>query len=327
MTHMPDWTHPDDLRARVPDLRQLASVRRITLDEGAERGQQAYAFSTGAGLDFWLLADRAMDIGPLWFRGMPVAWQHPAGFVAPGQADSWSDDGTGIQRALSGFLVTCGLDHIRQPANGLPLHGTLPLTPARVTAHGEDWDAPTPVLYCEGTVTSAHLGGACLRLHRRIEAAIGQTRLSIIDRVENIGPDPAQMHALYHINFGFPAMAEGTTVRVNDELRLTCGAMDARSSQPALSRAVPPGQLTRTVLRREAQGVWPAFQASLTSDPAALPFLQLWSDARPRRNILSLEPVTTGRNADGSNGPGPILQPGGMWASRQEIAFTTPAPL
>ncbi len=41
-----------DLRPRVGDLRQSASVRRIALDDGAERGVRALAFSTGGGLDF-----------------------------------------------------------------------------------------------------------------------------------------------------------------------------------------------------------------------------------------------------------------------------------
>src|SRR5687767_1956540 len=65
------------LQRWVGDLRQLASVRRIALDDGPERGVRALAFSTGGGLDFWVLTDRSFDIGPLWFRGLPIAWQGP----------------------------------------------------------------------------------------------------------------------------------------------------------------------------------------------------------------------------------------------------------
>ena len=64
-------------RHRVGDPRQFASVRRIVLDDGAERGVHALAFSTGGGLDFWALADRALDIGPLWWKGTPIAWVSP----------------------------------------------------------------------------------------------------------------------------------------------------------------------------------------------------------------------------------------------------------
>ena len=104
-----------ELRAKVGDLRQFASVRRITLDDGVERGVRALAFSSGGGLDFWALSDRSLDIGPLWWKGMPVAWQSMAGFRSPALHDPEEDGGRGYSRTNSGFLVTCGLDHIRQP--------------------------------------------------------------------------------------------------------------------------------------------------------------------------------------------------------------------
>ncbi len=103
------------LRSLAGDLRQLASVRRITLDDGPERGVRALVFSTGGGLDFWALSDRSLDIGPLWFRGMPIAWQGPAGFVSPTLTNTQDDGGRGLERSFSGLLVTCGLDHIHKP--------------------------------------------------------------------------------------------------------------------------------------------------------------------------------------------------------------------
>ncbi len=121
----------EDLRSLTGDRRQVASVRRIMLDEGPERGLAALAFSTGGGLDFWVLADRALDIGPLWWRGMPVAWQSPAGFRHPSLVDPEEDGGRGFERAFSGFLMTCGLDHTRQPVDGRPMHGRLHALPAR----------------------------------------------------------------------------------------------------------------------------------------------------------------------------------------------------
>ena len=63
------------LRPLVGDLRQFAGVRRLVFDDGPERGVPVLAISSGGGLDLWLLAGRCLDIGPLWFRGRPVAWQ------------------------------------------------------------------------------------------------------------------------------------------------------------------------------------------------------------------------------------------------------------
>ncbi|MFS8514667.1 MAG: aldose 1-epimerase family protein, partial [Planifilum fulgidum] len=74
----PDWIH--FLKPRVGDLRQLANVRRIVLDDGTERGVRALSFSTGGGLDFWVLTDRSMDIGTLSWQGVQIAWQAASGF-------------------------------------------------------------------------------------------------------------------------------------------------------------------------------------------------------------------------------------------------------
>lgn len=298
-----DWQH------QVADLRQLAAVRRITLDDGPERGVRALSFDTGGGLAFWVLADRSLDIGPLSFRGMPLAWQHPAGFVAPGQHDAEADSGTGIQRSLSGFLVTCGLDNARQPRAGMPLHGTLPLTPAHVTACGADWDRPDPMLFATGEVTTAHLGGACFRLHRRIEAPVGGATMTLIDRVENIGPEPAEMHILYHTNFGYPLVAADTTVRL-DGVPLSLG------DQHTACHPTPKGGSAD--ISRAASDGWPSAKVQIESD---LPFVQFWRDARPRRNVLAIEPSNCDRTADGTSGTGTWLAPGESWQSHQKYTF------
>ncbi|MDD9746881.1 MULTISPECIES: DUF4432 family protein [Marinovum] len=300
-----------DAVEKVATLRQLASVRRITLEEGPERGVRALAFDTGGGLAFWVLADRSLDIGPLSFRGMPLAWQHPAGFIAPDLHDARADGGTGIQRSLSGFLVTCGLDNARQPRDGLPLHGTLPLTPARVIACGEDWNRPNPQLYAEGEVVTAHLRGACFRLHRRIEAPVGGTSLTLTDRVENIGPEAAEMHILYHTNFGYPMVGEETRLRLD---AAPLAAVDGETlCQPT------PGGATAEIARPAADD-WPGVSVGIESD---LPYFQVWQDTRPRRNVLALEPSNCDREADGTSGPGTRLAPGESWQTRLRYTFSS----
>ncbi|MDW4497200.1 DUF4432 family protein [Sulfitobacter sp. D35] len=308
------------------DRRQLAAVRRITLDEGPSRGQRALAFSTGGGLDFWVLADRTMDIGPLWVHGMPIAWQHPGGMLAPQLHDAASDGGTGIERALSGFLLTCGLDNVRQPRDSLPLHGTLPLTPARITAHGEDWSAPEPVIYAEGEAVRAHLRGASFSLRRRIEAPVGKAVLRLTDTIENIGPDPSAFRILYHTNFGYPSVGPGTRLSLNGRETLRHEPAGAREAapRPAACHDAGPGRF-QAVFDRPAFGPWPALSISVEGDAAALPFVQVWSDPRPRRNIVSVEPANCGRRDDGTSEPGMTLAPGARWTSTLTYRFATPS--
>lgn len=317
-------------RARLAELtgdrRQLAAVRRMTLDDGPARGQRVLAFSTGGGLDFWVLADRTMDIGPLWFHGMPVAWQHPAGTLTPQLFDPHSDGGTGVGRALTGFLLTGGLDNVRQPRDGMPLHGTLPLTPARVTSHGEDWTAPTPYLFAEGEVVTAHLGGSSFSLTRRIEAEIGGTTLYLRDCVENIGPEAAAFRILYHTNFGFPAVGAGTKLTLNGtDVLVHEPPSDDRHSEQTPARSFPAGaDRFCATLERPAAGKWRGLSVAVEGDCAVLPFVQFWSDPRPRRNIVAIEPVNCDRNPDGTSAAGMTLAPGENWTSTLSYKFASP---
>ncbi|CAH1649534.1 conserved hypothetical protein [Hyphomicrobiales bacterium] len=291
-------TFPRHLAA---DPRQFASVRRIVLAEGAEAGIEALAFSTGGGLDFWVTVGRLMDIATLSWRGVQLAWQSPAGLRAP-------DDGAaGRERrfgtAFGGFLNTCGFDHIRQPADGRPLHGSAPFAPARLIAYGEDWDASVPRLFCEGEATCWAHGGFGYRLRRRIEAPIGGGSLAIRDRVTVVGAEPAPIMALYHFNLGYPMIGEGATIALDgSRLEGPLSVPEAAAAKAALHRVA--GARACCSVRGKAATV--AFRW----DSAELPWLQLWRDLRPGAAVVSIEPCTTGRDEGGGNALSPLLAPG-----------------
>jgi hypothetical protein len=309
------------IAAKLGDLRQIASVRRIVLDDGPERDVRALAFSTGGGLDFWVLADRSMDIGPLWWHGTPIAWQGPNGFRSAQLHAQEADDLRGFERSLSGFLVTCGLTHVRQPAGGQPLHGRLPLTPARLLAYGEDWDRDEPVLYCEGEVTEAALNGPSLRLHRRIEAPVGGNELRIVDRVENLLPTPQALAMLYHFNLGYPLVQAGTTI-VGEGFDLMRIDEEAPPSVACHAVTAPDGACRVERPAREGQ---PGLRVAFAFEAAWLKHLQVWKDMRPYRRILGIEPVTSPRLPDGTSGPGPVLADRTAATHRLTVAFDSPA--
>jgi hypothetical protein len=298
------------LRPLVGDLRQLASVRSIALDDGPERGVRALAFSTGGGLDFWALLDRSFDLGPLWWRGVPLAWQAPSGFAHPSVTHVEHDGGQGASRLLSGLLMTCGLDHVRQPAGPHPMHGRLPMTPARLLASGESWDAVPPALHAQAEVVQARLGAECLRLTRRITAPIRRCELTLTDTVTNDGGRPQPHDILYHFNLGYPGIDHGSTVTLNGE-PLHGPLQLADPSGTGEARCVPcAGQATARVqveTRTSAEG---GIAIELEFDTATLPHLQVWQDLRPRCGLLAIEPCATPRLEQGRSAPGPILAPG-----------------
>lgn len=295
---------------RVADTRQIASVRRIVLDDGPERGVRALAFSTGGGLDFWALSDRAMDIGPLNWRGMPVAWQSATGFRSAALTDLEADGGMGFMRAFSGMLTTCGLDHVGAPAAGHPLHGRFPYTPARLLAYGEDWDCERPILFCEGEVDQARHLGEVLRLRRRIEADIGGTALRFRDRVANLGATEQIHHMLYHINVGWPALADGSAVRLDGD---ALGEPFAAVSAGERSTAVyPSGAGPTAACSLSLPGL--GGRMVVRFDVGTLPQVQVWRDPRPRHHVLAIEPRTAAA--------GVMLAPGESRDYRVSLEFS-----
>lgn len=312
---------------RVATLRQLASVRQVTLGDGPEAGIRALAFSTGGGLDFLVLAERSLDIGLLSWQGVPLAWQSPAGFRHPALRRTTAG-GNGFNGSFSGFLMTCGLEAIRRPAGESPQHGGLPVTPARLTACGEDWRAEPPVLYCEGEVVQGHYGAEVLKLSRRIEARAGGKALAIFDTVENCGPGPCGHQILYHFNLGYPAVASGTTVFSGDRPVLGPLHLPATSG-PEIPQCHPAGdgaaRWTVVTPAADAAGGEP-LRITFAFDPTALPVMQLWGDLRARCGVLSIEPCTSRRTADGGSEPGPVLASGERRSYRLDISVTGSAP-
>ncbi len=206
------------LRRHHASLDAYAGTRLVTLDNGSGRGVRVIEMRSGAGLEAEIVVDRSFDIGRLSRDGETVSWHTPNGYRHPALIDLHGEGGQGYLRGLSGFLSTCGFDHIRQPeteaATDLPLHPTdhisYPLhglgahQPATLIGHGICEDAPQPYLWCEGEVVQSMTFRGALRLRRRIEMTLGGDDLRIRDRVQNIGPHPSPSMMLYHFNLGYP---------------------------------------------------------------------------------------------------------------------------
>ena len=213
-----------ELAKRAGSLSQFGGVRLATLENGVERGMRVLEFRTGSGLNFTVLVDRAMDIGDLAHKGRAIGWHSPTGFRHPGLHDPEGEQGIGWTRSFSGFLSTCGLDHILGPEEvpadnyNYPyrksvkqgLHGRIGSIPARLTGYGESWDGDRCILWAEGVVVQAAMFGEVLHLERRIEADLGGNEIRLIDRVVNAGFARTPHMFFYHINLGHPVIDEGS---------------------------------------------------------------------------------------------------------------------
>lgn len=213
----------DDIRRRSGQLAAYGGVRLMELADGTERGIRLLEFRTGSGLRFTVLVDRAMDIAEVEWRGASIGWHGPSGLRAPALHEPEGEGGFGWARSFTGFLVTCGLDHILAPEEvdashyGYPgirtlrqgLHGRIANIPARLTGYGETWDGDRCILWAEGTVRQATAFGEHLVLTRRIEADLCGHEIRLIDRVVNQGFASTPHMFFYHVNLGAPLLAEG----------------------------------------------------------------------------------------------------------------------
>lgn len=213
-----------EVAAHAGALSQFAGVRLMTLGDGVERGVRMLEFRTGTGLRFTVLVDRALDIGDCEYNGLAIGWNSPSGFRHPGLHEYEGEGGLGWLRSFSGLLVTCGLDHILgmyeeaadhfnypyRASMKYSIHGRVSTIPARLTGYGERWDGDECTLWCEGIVQQSTVFGEDLHLIRRIEAPVGGNEIRLSDRVVNHGFYRTPHMYLYHINVGYPVLAEGS---------------------------------------------------------------------------------------------------------------------
>jgi len=333
------WSR-SELLAHVGDLSQLAGIRLGEWGDGVERGVRVADVRAGSGLEFTVLLDRGMDLGPASYRGLPLAWISPTGFAHSAYFDPI---GIGWLRTFGGGLMTgCGLTYLGAPSEDegevLGLHGRLSHLPARRVKVGEEWQGDECVFWVEAEMRQARVFGENLRLTRRISAGLGSSQILIQDRVENLGTTTSPLMILYHINLGFPLldetcylMAEPHPVQPRDAA--AAGLSDWMRFQPPTQGYGE--QVFYHDLPADNQGwagltlVNPTRDLSLSVrfQKATLPNLVQWKMMGHGVYVLGLEPANClieGRNKERERGTLQFLEPGECRDLQVEIALSEP---
>jgi len=319
-----------ELLKRIGRLEKAAGIEPFVFDDGPSRGVRAFRFRTGSGLSFDVLPDRGMDLGFAEYRGTPLTWLSPNGIVAPAfhepGGEGWLNSFPG------GLLVTCGLRNVGPPGERggeeFGLHGRASHIPATRVSHDAYWDEEGCVLEASGQIRESSVFGPNLMLRRRIMARVGESRIRIEDRIENEGFDPEPLMVLYHINLGWPLLAEtsrmagpgrsGDPPQPRDE--------EARTGLDAWDRFAPPTPnfKERVFYHRPAVGTGGRARArlenpelglsfSVTFCPEELPEFVQWTMTGEGTYVLGLEPATCrveGLAAEEAAGRVIRLQPG-----------------
>lgn len=338
------------LRQSYGALEGYADARLVTLGDGAQRGVRVLELRSGGGLEAEVIVDRSFDLGRVALGGTTVSWHGHGGYRNAALVDPFAEAGQGWLTGMSGLLMTCGFDHIRQPEEepafdaplhptpgiAYPLHGGGAQQPARLVGYGIDEGGDRPTIWAEGEVTQSMMFRGALRLHRRIEMPLGGRGLSLTDTVTNIGPTPRPAMMLYHFNLGHPLVDRDSALSFDP-------AEDLWQSGPHDPRApfgeppeVPVSELS--VHRQAGQDGWArcrlhnpesGLSAQVGYATDTLPYLQLLRVRGQGYNLVGIEPCTNrhrSRKDARDAGEMPMLSPGDSRRFAVEVTLDSTDP-
>ena len=215
---------------KISNAAQLGGIETSVLDNGQGRGTRIAWVNTGTGLRYKVVLDRAMDIADAFYNHHSLTWLSHLGTTLP---QPFSDKGLDWLKTFGGgLLATCGLTHVGGPEQDeygeRGLHGSISNIPAEV----ESIIQPDPVtgnleMSISGIVKQTQIFGPSLELKRTISGTIGRASIRIHDEVTNRGNIEVPHMILYHYNFGWPLIDEGTDIVWKGKWQSRTGGINA----------------------------------------------------------------------------------------------------
>jgi hypothetical protein len=199
------WTN------KIINPAQLGGIETSILDNGLGRGTRIAWVNTGAGLRYKVVIDRALDIVDAFYNEHSLAWLSHGGTSAPRP-----DSDRGIEWLATfcgGLVTTCGLSSMGAPDGEHGLHGRASNIPAEI----ESIIQPDPAagkfdMSITAVIKETRVFGPNLELRRTISGTLGQPALRIHDVVTNSSNSSQPHMMLYHCNYGWPLIDEGTKI-------------------------------------------------------------------------------------------------------------------
>ena len=318
-----------ELRRRIGDVSQLVSTRAARLSDGSEDGVRVIDARAAGGLSAMILADRGLDLGAVWAAGHQVSWQSTTGAVHP----AYFSEPTWLRSFHGGLLTTCGLQNVGLPSTDQGtshgLHGRISNIAARNVAHRVIEQDGRLVAEVSGDLRETDVFGSDLLLRRRITLPMGERVVHVEDEVVNQGFAPAAVLILYHVNLGYPVVADGARLigpaaQVVGRDERAQGAIGDHASFPPPEDGFAEYVYEHRLRDRDASEASislanPTFAptggiaVTVTWDPRQLPRLWQWRMLGPGMYLTGLEPANcglAGRAAEREAGTLPMLEPG-----------------
>ena len=268
---------------KICNAEQLCFVREMSFAGGRERGERVFLAENGR-LSFTVLADRALDIYDLRYRGENISFLSKNGLC--GFCGGFNDVFPG------GFLYTCGLDRV---GGGVPVHGKLHNIPARILSARSDAHG----VFIEGSVRQSALFGGNLVMNRRIFCEYASGKLTIESDIVNEGARDDEYCLLFHMNLGYPFLEESAAIEapvLSSQARTDyaaekikdCFSVSAANEkeEQVFYHTLDRGQVRITDGKRRRR-------VTFSYDERALPWLIEWKSMIAGDYALGIEPSTT----------------------------------
>jgi hypothetical protein len=206
---------PATWRDKISNPAQLGGIETAVMNNGLGRGTRIAWINTGSGLRLKVVIDRAMDIADAFYNQHSLAWLSHAGITAK---ERFSNKGLDWLKTFGGgLLTTCGLSHVGGPEvdeyGERGLHGEISNLAAELESIIQpDLAIGKMDMSITGKMLESQVLGPNLELKRTISAMLGEPSIRFHDEVTNRGNMPAPHMLLYHFNFGWPLVDEGTEI-------------------------------------------------------------------------------------------------------------------
>ncbi|MGN1078479.1 MAG: aldose 1-epimerase family protein [Candidatus Gallimonas sp.] len=272
------------VKGKISNPEQLCSVREARFSGGREDGERVLLVENGR-LSFTVLADRALDIYDLRYRGENISFLSKNGLCGfRGDFDSVFP---------GGFLYTCGLDRVGGGA--LPVHGKLHNLPARISSVRCDGRG----ISIGGTVRQSALFGGNLVMNRTISCEYASGKLTVVSEIVNEGAREDGYCLLFHMNLGYPFLDEGASVETPVRATEPRTERAARNRKDCFVLSAPKEEeeqvFYHTLDRGEVRVTDGQRRRRITFsyDERALPYLIEWKSMVAGDYALGIEPSTT----------------------------------
>ncbi len=202
------------IRDYVGNISQCAGITDTTVNGGKAKGLRLLELYNAQGLRATVMPDKCLDLLNFSYKGVNFAFINKNGATSPVKynfnkdefASSWS----------AGMLTTCGLSNIGTPCEDEgeyhSLHGKIHFQGADNLCVSADFVKDDYLMEISGKMGETELFGRNFSLKRNISLSLYSKELTIKDVVSNHDTKPRKFAVMYHSNFGYPLLDEGTRV-------------------------------------------------------------------------------------------------------------------